>query len=58
MNKLRLAVLGAGAVALLVCLGVLGARWLEQEVATQRSRRAWRRPNIIGLSPGVWPEYR
>jgi len=59
MNKLRLAVLAAGAVGLLAWLGVRGVRWLEQEIVDQRGRRTqrWRRLNIIGLSPEVWPGY-
>jgi hypothetical protein len=59
MSKLRLVVLAAGAVGLLAWLGVRGARWLDQEADTQQGRRTqrWRRPNIIGLSPEVWPGY-
>ena len=59
MNKLRLVVLAAGAVGLLAWLGVRGARWLDQEIVNQQGRRTqrWRRPNIIGLSPEVWPGY-
>jgi len=59
MNKVRLVLLAAGAVGLLAWLGVRGACWLDQEIVNQRGRRAqrWRRPNIIGLSPEVWPGY-